>query len=370
MTAFFDLTERLVHLLDEKSGRLMESIPFEMGEGLRIGAVSLPAGVGDCYVSLPLRALNFRVLEMPLADMDSIKQVLPFELDGLILGEPAAFVFDARAILEQNGGKRVLAVFIGKPALRGLLESLRAMKLDPKVVTSIDLRAAIDGGPMEEISRRLLEHEAVLGEERINLALKELEGPTVNMRTGEFSFTGESEKTGRSLRVSLALAAALLIVISAGVAIRAVSVRRENAALRVANEKIYSETFPGEKTEGVAGLTIRMKSHLKAVKDKEANLSGVSPLELLLGLQGSGRKLRLTEISLDGGIVALKGEAASLSEVQEIKSSLEGFLSDVGIAETGQSARDKVLYTITSKGGASPKSKGTAKDAGQRKGRS
>jgi hypothetical protein len=60
--------------------------------------------------------------------------------------------------------------------------------------------------------------------------------------------------------------------------------------------------------------------------------------------------LKLTELTLDKGLVVLRGEAASLSKVDEMKLRLAKFLSEVKISETSQKSADVTDFTITARG--------------------
>ena len=352
MIAFFDMPEGQVYLFDKKTGGLVDKVPFGTGEGFNFSGLQLPEGIEESCVSLPLRLLNFRVLELELADIEKIREVLPFELEGLILDEPESVVIDARIIEDLNNRRKVLAVYLKKSALKELLDALGALDMDPRVVTSLDLGHALDTyTSVEEMSRRLLLDRLVEGDERVQRALREIiKGPVVNLRRGELSYTRDTERTKRTLKFTAAAALLLMLFFSADMALRTAGTKKQTAVIERGILKAYSDIFPGEKPQGTQGLTYRMKAHLKDMKDRAAFSSGLSPLELLLGLQGLGLP-GLTDITLDKDFIVLKGEASSLSEVQDAKGRLEGLLLDVNISETGQSVRDKIAFTITARGG-------------------
>jgi type II secretory pathway component PulL len=156
------------------------------------------------------------------------------------------------------------------------------------------------------------------------------------------------EKTRRSLRLTLALIIILTLVFTADMALKITTVKKEASYIENEILKTYSGIFPGEKLQGSQGLIYRMKSHLKEMKDKDRIFSGVSPLELLLKL-GELKLTTLTEITLEKDLIVLKGEASSLSEVQQIKTRLETMFSDVKVSDTSQSAQNKIAFTITAK---------------------
>ena len=65
-------------------------------------------------MSLPLSSLNFRVIDLPFSDKDRIREILPFELDGMILGGAEKVVFDDIIVGTSDNKYQVLAVYTGE----------------------------------------------------------------------------------------------------------------------------------------------------------------------------------------------------------------------------------------------------------------
>jgi type II secretory pathway component PulL len=354
-TAFVDVTggEGTVYIFDKGTNALRESIGFSLGEDRAFRLSGLPGDMAESLLSLPLSMLNFRVLELPLMDMDKIKDILPFELEGIILGGSENIVFDARVLESGEAGHKVLAVYMEKGVLKGLLDGLKPFGIDPKAVTSLDLGSALEAyaGSSGELGSLLLEHRVAPGDQRIERALREMSQCTMNLRTGEFSYTREVEQTRRTLRFAAVALIALVLIFAGDIALRTMASKKEGARLEKAVLKKYSEVFPGEAPKAATGLTYKLKSQIKELEQKVAFTTGVSPLDFLLELQGRNVPgLVFTDITLSGEAVVLKGEASSLSDVEAVKGRLEGLLKDVTISETGQSARGKTVFTITAKG--------------------
>lgn len=348
--AFFDITGRQgnIYIFEGKPRRLRESIPFTIEKGIEFRVEEIPPDVKDSYVSVPLDLINFRVLDLPLRDMDKIRSVLPYELEGLMLGDPQSVVIDARML-----GNKVLAAYVDKSVLRGLLSALEKLGMDPRAVTSIDLGAALgEAADENELIRVIGKRLLVEGEGRVESAAREIDECTVNFRRGEFSFRGEAQKIRRSLKLTASLALLLVLFFSADMALRTLGANREAAALERSILKTYSEIFPGRKATAAGGLNYTMRSELKALREKDAALRDVSPLRFLMRLQElSSTSYSLSNIVLEGETVVLKGEAASLSDVQHLKSGLEGFLEQVVISDTGESAAGRIAFTITAREG-------------------
>ncbi len=352
VTAFFDITgmqQGRLYLFEDN--RLEDARPFEIGEDHRFYAGELPE-VEEAFVSLPLDALDYRVLELPFSEPERVREVLPFELDGLILGGTESAAIDAVVLGEAEGGKhRVLAAYVQKDALARLIEGLSALGVDPRAITCLELANAVraaEGG--EDMGRALLEPPALEESERPALALKEAENPTINLRRGEFAYTRDAERARRSFRFTAGLLIAILLIVSGDIAVKAAKVRKETARVSEDIISTYKGAFPAEKPGTAQGLAYKMKARLKEMREKDRALKAVSPLGFLMKLQETSPEgLAYTDITLDREFVVLKGEAQSLSGVEQAKSSLEGFLAEVKISETGQSVKDKVAFTITAK---------------------
>ncbi|HEX8947691.1 MAG TPA: hypothetical protein VF790_01945 [Dissulfurispiraceae bacterium] len=353
--AFFDLKDRPALYILEGNGSgyaLKETVEVSV-EGVHgYRPERAIEHIDEAYLSLPLEMLNFRVVELPFSDPERVREVLPLELDSLILGGAGNAIFDGHILGESDGKYRVLAVYAMKDALGAILAGLRPHGIDPKVVTSLETASCLETfASGEEIARLVLEqrHKRLSAEERIRRAVKEVQGPVVNLRRGGLAYKGDAEKTKKVLRVSAVLALLLTLVFFADMSLRIISSKRESAAVREEIKRSYSDVFPGEKN--VTGELYRLKAHFKEMKDKETAFAGAEPLQVLLVLSGvGGQGVSFSEISVDRDRIVMKGECQSLSDVQKLKGSLDRVLSGVSIADTKTSAQNKTLFTITAAG--------------------
>jgi len=358
---FLDLTagELSVYTIDA-GGSLPEEadivrVPVSRSGGFaqeQLQGLPEEARTGRTYLSLPLEMLDFRIIEMPFSDSRKILELLPYELDGLILGGMENAVFDARVLGPSNkeeGKYRVLAAYVVKDLLRNLMAGLKASGIDPAAVISIELAAALNSTSGDDIADRLIAPGRLTSEERLAAAARETENPAIDLRRGEFAYTADADRTRKSLRLTAVLAAVLLLLFLADTTMIAVAVTKENRRIREEMRRVYSGLYPNEKK--VIDETYQLKAHLKELKEKADTLTGISPLQYLLDLSViSGAGSALTEISLEKELVVLKGECGSLSDVQKIKGELERFLSNVNISDTRPSSQGKTLFTITAKG--------------------
>ena len=341
-TAFFDLSgeELTIYTIERNAHASVSGV-----------AVDMPASEGyeESYLSLPLGLLNFRVLELPFQDEKKVRELLPFEIDGLILGGAETVIFDVFP-LEKAGDKyRALVVYVPKEVLKTHLNSLRLSGFDPRAVTSIELADALRSSVSEhDVMTRILSPRRLTQEERVKICIGEMEKPVINLRRGEFAYTADRDKTRKSLRLTALLAAALLLVFLSDMVFNAVTLTRSNSMISGDMRKTYLGMFPAEKNIG--SVTYQLKAHIKELKEKESSLVGVSPLQFLLDLSRISKAGgSVNEITLGKELVVLKGECPSISDVQKIKGGLDSFLASVTISETRTSAQNHTLFTITAK---------------------
>jgi type II secretory pathway component PulL len=308
---------------------------------------SLPDGDENAehiYLSLPLSCLNFRVIELPFSDRERIREVLPFELEGMILTGADRVIFDNIVVGSADGKYKVLAVYIEKDVLKKILDTLRLYGIDPAVVTCLDLRGKTEDFRLPD----LLIPPGTAPEKRIELSIEEMKKPVINLRREEFSYTRDLEQTKRSLRVTAALMGLLILVLSATIFLKIVSARSEVSAIKNSMRKEYRDIFPEEKK--IVNELYQLRSRLKELRGKEDVFVGINPLDLLLKLSAVERQgIVFNEITEDKVNIVLKGEAESLSDIQHLKDRLRGLHGDVAITDSGTSGRNTMLFTITAK---------------------
>ena len=351
--ALFDLREEelSIFILEKKGHGVVSrhAVPLSGGSNYSFVLDENVTGIDETYLSLPLGLLNFRIVELPFSDMRKVMELLPFELDGLILGGSGDIVFDACLLGNENGRSKVLVAYLRKEVLRAILDNLKSYGFDPRAVLSLELGHAVAAASKEGFANNLLTPVPLENDDRVGIAVRELKKPTVDFRKGEFAHTADADKVKKSLRITAALAVLLLLLFLADTTMNIISARRENQDLRDDIRKTYQAMFPGEKK--ITSETYQLKAHLKELKDKESSFIGVSPLETLRALTRiSGPGVSLSEISVEKDIIILKGECPSLSDAQRIKSELEDILTGVSISDTKPSSGNKTFFTITAKG--------------------
>jgi len=308
--------------------------------------IECPEGIKESVLSLPLSLIDIRVLELPFSDIESIKEVLPFELDPIVLGGSDSIVFDAVIIGGSNGKSKVLTAYVKKDILREILRRLKEKGFDPYAVTSLEFSSI--SGSMESLAEAVLEPKPLNGQMRLEAIIRESENPIINLRGGELAYTGRAERAKKSLRLTGVLSYAILLMLISYLGFSVYILKKEDSALRAEIRKTYQGLFPDDKSSG--DELYKMKAKLKELKDKEAIYSGIKPLEALLELSSMALSgIRLTEMTIEREKVIVKGESPSLQEVQALKASLERILIEPSIADT-KNLDSKALFTITAKG--------------------
>lgn len=345
---FIDIAENEIntYLFEAKGGGyvISESKKYLLPAKYDFSLDAVPEDIENAYVSLPMSYLNFRLIELPFSGNDRIREILPFELDGVILGGAESVVFDSLVIGPLGDKYQVLAVYIEKVSMRKLLETLRSCGIDPVFVTSIELRPALKDFNLT----KLLSPAGLEEEDRTALALEEVKAPSINLRKDEFLYTRDIKRTRKSLRVTTVLLILIALILAGDAAFKIISTRTEIAAIKNDVRKQYQEIFPGEKN--VMNELYQLKSHMKELTGKEGLFVGVKPLDLLDKLSQIDRQgTVINEFSVDKANITIKGETQSLGDIQQLQNKLKNAFDDVNISDSKASAQGRMLFTITAK---------------------
>ena len=332
----FDIKQGKYDLRDTKRYLLPGKNDYQLG--------TINENIETAYLSLPLSVLNFRVIELPFSDKDRIREILPFELDGIILGGSERVIFDYVIIGSSNNKHQVLAVYVEKTFIMEILEKLKTYNIDPSIITSLELRDTLKDFNIE----KLLSPIHLQDEDRIAIAVEEIKKPSINLRKDEFAYTRDIERTKKSLRITAILVILLIFILSADLLLKIYSTRNEIASLKNEIRRTYQEVFPEDKN--IINEIHQFKSHMQVLKEKEAYFVGINPLNLLLKFSQIDRGgVVFNELVINRESLTMKGEAPSLSNIQGLKNKLEQFFVDVNISDSKASVQDKMLFTISAR---------------------
>jgi type II secretory pathway component PulL len=345
---FFDIVseECRAYLFEGKPGRyeIRETKTYPLTDRYIFVPETVPDDIEYVSVSLPAGMLNYRVLDLPFSGKEKVRDILPYELDGLVLDGVEHVLFDNIPLSTTQDTNRVLAVYIEKEKIRELLNALKPMNIDPVFITSLELREIVKDFRIEKLYAPVVLDER----DRVRLAAEEMQAPTINLRRDEFAYTRDIETSRKSLRITMILALILGFLIASDLVLKIVAGKNEINMLRNEMRKTYQQVFPEEKT--IVKELHQFKAHMKELRDREEYFLGAKPLDILLQLSRIDRQQAVfDELQVDRNTLLMKGHAPSLSTIQELKENLEQSFSEVEIADSKASADGSMLFTITAR---------------------
>lgn len=340
-TGFIDWTEGNLnfHIFDEHKHVDSTSVPVE-GELNPASLTSLlKTSAGEIYLSVPSSLLTFRELTFPFSDKIKIRDTIAFELEDLLLGSVNDYSIDHIVTEYLDSGCRVLAVCIEKTRLREIINTFSSAGLEPKIITSVDLR--LSGGNSE----RLIEGLTHDNEARTKAAGEEIENPTVNLRRDELAYTGDLERMKKSLRLSASLLLVLLLILGAFMTLKFVSGKKENKRLNTELADTFQSVFPEDKK--IIDAVRQFKGNLNMLREKKAVLGGVPVLDMLNNVAKlKSRNIVLNDFNADGKNLIIKGTAATFEEVDAFKNNLASAFDGVKVLNSDATADKKINFTI------------------------
>lgn len=317
---------------------------YELQKTIEISSDESLKEVSDFYLSLPIGLLNFRILKFPFAEKEKLLKVIPFELDNLIIGGVNNVVYDFTVVDSSEDNHMVLAAYLEKKILGGIISKFVSMGIDPRIVTSLE-SGRIFRDKKESIATELLAPETISGEERINSAIQELRSHTFNFRIGEFAYTKDIEKSGKKIKLTLMLLISLAFVFNATLAFKIITSNNEISSLKHQIRSLYSSLFPADKK--ITDELYQMKSHMKNIREKADMIIGVNPLDLMMNLSAKkSQGIVMEEINLERELITMKGEAASMSDLDAMKKTLSEKYDNVSVSDMKPLSENKILFTI------------------------
>lgn len=333
---------------DAKSGNFICSEEITLSPDLRQRIAEKK--IEEFYLSLPLSMLSFRILNLPFWDKKRITEIIPFELQGLIMENVDDIVFDSICLGKEDSGFNVLVVYIEKSRFDSILGDLSNAGIDPVIAGSIEIGYILkETTDPVQITERLIDYadrSDIKFEEKMDFISEELENPTVNLRTGAFEFKGDAEKLSRAFKVMTFLLIVIAIIINLDISFRILRDRKDITLIRKEMKRSYSELFPSEKK--ITDELYQLKAHLKEVKEKRDLIGGVQVTELLLKLsQMRPRGIVFHEIGVSTEGLSLKGEAASMDEINNLKTVLFRITQEINASDIKPLAGGRLGFTVS-----------------------
>ena len=152
----------------------------------------------------------------------------------------------------------------------------------------------------------------------------------LNFRQGGVAYTAGRERLRKALRVPAVLAICLVLALFAELGVRWQLLRSDIVSLDKSIGAIYREVFPKRKPVDEAA---EFRAEIRRLAGSGAESVTLATLKLLAEAKGEGITA-LTEVEQDGTTVRLRGEAASLQAVNDLKGRLATQFTGVELVES------------------------------------
>jgi general secretion pathway protein L len=375
--------------------------------------VAEAGGEHRVILALPPNQLFMRELELPIADRNKVRELLPLELKGETALDTDSLIFDALPLAE---GK-YLAIWGRSRDLIEKIELLKAAGLEPEMVTASlfhwnklapgtgivavtdgeALAAFTNGTPTyfralppasweSEIPRTLAALEVARGAQvdqvisharsasdsealaqatpglaeafgddghaahdlsgAYAVAAAVVDGTAINLRRGPLAYTAGNEKLYKKLRITMMLAAALILLLFAESGVRLYLAQRDLASLNATIKTMYKEVFPTrtKAVDEVAELRGEIRK-LEGAKTSSNVLKLIKDVAEAKGDDISG----IYETEIDGSEVRLKGDAKSFQAANDFKTRAAGLFDGAQVSEVKSKPDGTVSFTFTGK---------------------
>jgi type II secretory pathway component PulL len=347
--------EHLDLYVAERNGddvRMMDtdSIPFKGSLEQALKGLSGRCGA-HIYLSLPLSMLSLRELDFPFSDRKKIEETIRYEIDDLLLGSADEYIID-HLIMQGSGDRcRVLAVCIEKKRLGEMINTFSSAGIEPRVITSLDVRLIGDGGMESPLSITGLQGMDI--KRRREVVVKELQRPSINLRKGEFQYTGNIEDIAKKLRLTTILLILILLAFSTGNLKSLLQIKDENSILSRKTYEIYRNAFPADKRviDPVRQFRGKVNQMMKKreVFGSRSVIDTLKEISGIIGMPGVSREIRLREFRSGQEGILIKGTAGTFEDVEALRNRLSSHYEDVKVLDSSLSPDSRVDFTIMMK---------------------
>ena len=344
-TGFIDWTKSSlnIYVYERQAGiyALTDSLSYPLEDELDREALSSLSASGCTvfFLSIPLNLLTLREETFPFTDEEKIRDTLPYELEGMLLGDIKNYLVEHMIVESFDGGSKVLAICIETAKLKQIIDMFSSADLEPKVITSLDVR--LSGGKSDVLLEETFSDSAT----RAEAARQEITDPSMNLRRGELSYMGDIVSFISKLRQTALLVLILVVVLAANSTFSLITHRKEHTVLTNEIQGMFRQIFPEDKK--IIDPDRQFKGNMNTLLKKNAALSGIPVLDIVrnISLQNS-RKVTLHEFNADGKNLILKGTAKTFEDVESLKNTLASHFKDVNVTDSGATADKKINFTL------------------------
>ncbi|HEX8961007.1 MAG TPA: type II secretion system protein GspL [Geobacteraceae bacterium] len=168
-------------------------------------------------------------------------------------------------------------------------------------------------------------------------------GEPIDLRRGELAYTAGRAKTRKKLRLSMLLAAALILLLFAEVGIRYFLVARDLKSLDTSIRSIYRGVFPGRKK--AVDEVAELRSEIKRLSGAEAEYPVLPVLKKLAELKGED-VAGLYETEIEGDQLRVKGDARSVQAANSFRARAAGAFANAELGEVKSLPDGSVSFSL------------------------
>lgn len=169
------------------------------------------------------------------------------------------------------------------------------------------------------------------------------DGDYINLRSGDLAYTAGTVKTRRKLRLSMILAACVVVLLFAEAGLRWYLVKKDLDSLNNSINNIYREIFPTRKKAVDAVAEVR--SEIRKLNSGKVSSNTLAVLKSLAEAKGDDI-LDVFEAEIDGSQVRLKGDAKSFQAVNDFKAKAASVLTGAEVSETKSKPDGSVTFVL------------------------
>jgi len=277
------------------------------------------------FLDVPLKDLHVRFVDLPLSERDKVRDVLPFEAEGLFLSPLDAMVLDVHPLGRKNGSAyRYLVVGGNTQVLKTHIGRLAEAGFDPDVIGSSDLAALVDaeGGDPDPLA---LLNPTLDDDLRAAYVAGVVSSGGLSLRRGDLAETEKHRQQVRTRRKMVVLAVVFLGMLLANWGVRFWTIHTENNALEDDIRTVFRKIDP--RNRQVEDEVYQARLAIKALDERVEALQGVPVLDALLSLSKAKKdqpRIVLKELRIREDHVTATGMAPSFGAVEKYRDSIAG----------------------------------------------
>ena len=277
----------------------------------------------DLRLYIGLDAFSLRKTVLPDLDRDKMKEILPFEMEGLFLSPSSGLVFDFYPIRPAEKGTECLVFALKKETAEKYIAPFVKAGLN-----IVSLSPLWDDRLSDSVA-----DEGVFYNTALNLVPAGL--------TGE----KKKKKAMDVYQTAFIYAIAVMLVFISGLSFRYYLILKKEAGMKKEVSAVYASLFPGQKMP--PDLYYGVQSKLVELKQNYRVFRGIEVLGVLKSVSESSREgVRVKEINMDGNKATLKGEGSDYSVVEQFRDNLKKKFRDVQLLETRSISEGKSGFAI------------------------